>query len=109
MVLLSYSEFLTQVTILAQKVRAQSAFTISFKQYDGIDKPKPREGKPPHPESNENYCLIRMKAKNKKLSTVVKKSDIPKVMESYSKIMKANMDGLKKVKRIKNKSKALQG
>lgn len=76
---------------------------------DGIDKPKPREGRPEHPEPNENYCLIRMKAKNKKLSAVVKKSDIPKVMESYGKIMKANMDGLKKVKRVKNKSKALQG
>lgn len=76
---------------------------------DGIDKPKPREGRPQHPEPNENYCLIRMKAKNKKLSTIVKKSDIPKVMESYGKIMKANMDGLKKVKRVKNKSKALQG
>lgn len=76
---------------------------------DGIDKPAPREGKPAHPEPNENYCLIRMKAKNKKLSAVVKKSDIPKVMESYGKIMKANMDGLKKVKRVKNKAKALQG
>jgi signal recognition particle subunit SRP14 len=76
---------------------------------DGIDKPSPREGNPAHPEPAENYCLIRMKAKNKKLSAVVKKSDIPKVMESYGKIMKANMDGLKKVKRVKNKSKALQG
>ncbi|CRK91516.1 CLUMA_CG005177, isoform A [Clunio marinus] len=109
MVLLTSSEFLTQVTILAQKVRSQSAFTITFKQYDGIDKPKPRAGKPQHLESNENYCLIRMKAKNKKLSTVVKKSDISKFMESYGKIMKANMDGLKKIKRVKNKSKALQG
>lgn len=76
---------------------------------DGIDKPEPREGRPQHPEPNENYCLIRMKAKNKKLSAVVKKSDIPKVMETYGKIMKANMDGLKKAKRVKNKSKALQG
>jgi signal recognition particle subunit SRP14 len=50
-----------------------------------------------------------MKAKNKKLSTVVNKSDLPRFMEQYGKIMKANMDGLKKVKRVKNKSKALQG
>lgn len=117
---------MTQLTILAQKVRSQSAFTITFKQCEfhkqlpatgfdsnisdnGIDKPEPREGKPPHPEPKENLCLIRMKAKNKKLSTVVKKSDIPKVMELYSKIMKANMDGLKKVKRIKNKAKSLHG
>ncbi|KAG5674076.1 hypothetical protein PVAND_004063 [Polypedilum vanderplanki] len=109
MVLLQYNEFLTQVTILAQKVRNQSAFTITFKQYDGIDKPTPREGKPSHAEPAENYCLIRMKVKNKKLSTIVKKSDITKVMESYGKIMKGNMDGLKKVKRVKNKTKANQG
>lgn len=76
---------------------------------DGIDKPAPREGKPPHPEPAENYCLVRMKARNKKISTVVKKTDISKVMESYGKIMKANMDGLKKVKRPKNKTKAVQG
>jgi signal recognition particle subunit SRP14 len=50
-----------------------------------------------------------MKAKNKKISTVVRQQDISKVMESYGKIMKANMDGLKKVKRPKNKSKAVQG
>jgi signal recognition particle subunit SRP14 len=50
-----------------------------------------------------------MRAKNKKLSTVVRRAEISKVMESYGKIMKANMDGLKKVKRVKNKAKALQG
>lgn len=82
---------------------------LDFILDDGIDKPKPREGRPPHPEPKENYCLIRMKAKNKKLATIIKKSDVPKVMESYGKIMKANMDGLKKAKRVKNKSKALQG
>lgn len=122
-------QFLTQVTILAQKVRNQSAFTITFKQCElckryqsawsnnisncildnGIDKPKPREGRPPHPEPKEMFCLVRMKSKSKKLSTVVSKKDLPKFMELYGKIMKANMDGLKKVKRVKNKSKALQG
>lgn len=50
-----------------------------------------------------------MKAKSKKLSTVVEKKDIPKVMETYGKIMKVNMDGLKKVRRVKNKSKQNQG
>lgn len=76
---------------------------------NGIDKPKPREGRPPHPEPQEMFCLVRMKSKSKKLSTVVNKRDLPKFMELYGKIMKANMDGLKKVKRVKNKSKALQG
>lgn len=49
-----------------------------------------------------------MKAKTKKISTVVKADDVSKIMESYGKILKANMDGLKKVKRVKNKSKAIQ-
>lgn len=50
-----------------------------------------------------------MKAKSKKITTVVKATDVSKLMESYGKVLKANMDGLKKVKRIKNKSsKAMQ-
>lgn len=90
---------------------------------DGIDRPKPREGKP-QPQSKENLCLIRMKAQNDKvctvllfsifnsnfslflqISTVVKNEDVPRIIESYGKIMKATMDGLKKVKRVKNKTK----
>lgn len=60
-------------------------------------------------DSSENLCLIRMKAKSKKITTVVKSTDVSKLMESYGKVLKANMDGLKKVKRIKNKSsKAMQ-
>jgi signal recognition particle subunit SRP14 len=43
------------------------------------------------------------------LSTVIKSEDVPRIMESFGKIMKASMDGLKKVKRVKNKSKAAQG
>lgn len=118
-----------QVTILAQKVRNESAFTmtikrckyINFKLYrnllltksslisdDGIDKATPNSSSEPV-ESSENLCLIRMKAKSKKITTVVKATDVSKLMESYGKVMKANMDGLKKVKRVKNKSsKAMQ-
>lgn len=76
---------------------------------DGIDKPKPREGRPPHPEPEEYKCLIRAKSSSNKLSTVVAQDDVPKVMEEYAKIMKNGMDNLKKVKRNKNKSKAAQG
>lgn len=43
------------------------------------------------------------------LSTVVKYHDVPKVMESYARIMKSSMDGLKKVKKVKSKAKAVQG
>lgn len=43
------------------------------------------------------------------LSTVVKHTNVPKMMEEYSKVMKSSMDGLKRVKKVKNKAKAAQG
>lgn len=73
---------------------------------DGHNCPKPREGKPPLPKPDEYKCLIRAISKSKKLSTVVNQNDVPRIMEGYAKLMKASMDGLKKVKKIKNKSKA---
>ena len=72
---------------------------------DGNDRPEPREGREPLPQPEENMCLIRAKSKRKKLSTVVKHDDVGRVMESYAKIMKASMDGLKKVKKTKSKPK----
>lgn len=76
---------------------------------NGHNRPTPREGKPPLPEPEEHFCLIRATSKSQKLSTVVKKHDVPKVMESYARIMKISMDGLKKVKKVKSKAKAAQG
>lgn len=43
------------------------------------------------------------------LSTVVKRSDVPRVMENYARVMKICMDGLKRVKKVKTKAKAAQG
>ena len=40
---------------------------------------------------------------------MVKYHDVPRVMESYARIMKISMDGLKKVKKVKSKAKAAQG
>lgn len=73
---------------------------------DGHDRPVPRPGKPALPAPDEYKCLIRATSKSKKLSTVVGQNDVPQIMESYAKIMKSSMDGLKKVKKIKNKTKA---
>ncbi|XP_055643696.1 signal recognition particle 14 kDa protein [Toxorhynchites rutilus septentrionalis] len=109
MVLLNYDEFLTQLTLLSQQARGDSSFTITVKRYDGHDKPKPREGKPPLPKPDEYQCLIRARSRSKKLSTVVRHDDVAKFMESYSKVLKSSMDGLKKIKKVKNKAKAAQG
>lgn len=81
---------------------------IIFPADDGHDKPKPREGKPPLPIS-EYKCLIRAQSKSKKLSTVVNQNEIMKFMEAYGKVMKTSMDGLKKVKKLKTKSKVAHG
>ncbi|CAO1434504.1 unnamed protein product [Diamesa serratosioi] len=109
MVLLSNSDFLVQVTILAQKVRNESAFTMTIKRYECKEKVTQGDGKSSiatkeHEEIPDNMCLIRMKAKSKKITTVVKATEVSKLMESYGKVLKTNMDGLKKVKRVKNKS-----
>lgn len=74
---------------------------------DGVDRPEPREGTVPEP--SEYMCLVRARSKSKKLSTVVKHEDVPRFMEVLGKTMKSNMDGLKKVKKTKNKSKAALG
>ncbi|XP_050072297.1 signal recognition particle 14 kDa protein, partial [Anopheles maculipalpis] len=105
----SHSQFLTQLTLLAQSARKDSSFTVTIKRYDGHDRPKPREGKPPLPKPAEYSCLIRAKSRSKKLATVVKRDEVAKFMESYSKVLKSSMDGLKKVKKVKNKAKAAQG
>uniref|UniRef100_A0A1L8DW86 Signal recognition particle 14 kDa protein n=2 Tax=Nyssomyia neivai TaxID=330878 RepID=A0A1L8DW86_9DIPT len=109
MVLLSNEEFMSQLMLQAQKSKERSSFTVTFKRYDGNNKPQPREGHAKLPEPDEYMCLIRAKSKNHKLSTVVKRSDVPRVMENYARIMKVCMDGLKRVKKVKSKAKAAQG
>lgn len=74
---------------------------------DGSERPKPREGVVPEP--SEYLCLIRARSKSRKISTVVNQNEVPKFMELFGKSLKTNMDGLKKIKKTKNKGKAAQG
>ncbi|XP_018334418.1 signal recognition particle 14 kDa protein [Agrilus planipennis] len=106
MVLLENDAFLSELTKLFQKARLTASVTITFKRYDGRTKPKPREGKPPLPESQEHLCLIRAKSRNKKIATVVHQKDINKFQLAYSSLLKGNLDGLKKLKKTKTKAKA---
>lgn len=73
---------------------------------DGRDRPKPREGKPPLPESQEHMCLVRAKFRSKKIATVIHQKDINKFQVAYSSLLKGNLDGLKKLKKPKSKTKA---
>lgn len=79
---------------------------LSLSADDGHDKPKPREGRPPLPEPQENLCLIRAKLRSKKIATVVHQKDINKFQVAYSSLLKGNLDGLKKLKKPKSKTKA---
>lgn len=73
---------------------------------DGIDKPKPREGRPPHPVPQEHMCLVRAKFRSKKIATVIHQQDVNKFQVAYSSLLKGNLDGLKKLKKPKTKTKA---
>ncbi|KAK9886611.1 hypothetical protein WA026_017533 [Henosepilachna vigintioctopunctata] len=79
---------------------------MTFKRYDGIDRPQPRDGKPPLPEPQEHMCLVRAKSRSKKIATVVKQKDINKFQVAYSNLLKGNLDGLRKLKKSKIKNKA---
>ncbi|XP_045465435.1 signal recognition particle 14 kDa protein [Harmonia axyridis] len=106
MVLLENDMFLTELTKLFQKARATGSVSMTFKRYDGINRPVPREGRPPLPEPQEHMCLIRAKSGSKKLATIIKQKDINKFQVAYSNLIRGNLDGLKKLKKPKIKNKA---
>ncbi|KAF2900343.1 hypothetical protein ILUMI_05845 [Ignelater luminosus] len=106
MVLLENDTFLSELTKLFQKARSNGSVTMTFKRYDGRDRPIPREGRPPLPDPQEHMCLIRAKSRTKKISTVVHQRDINKFQLAYSNLLKGNLDGLKKLKKPKTKTKA---
>ncbi|KAJ3649225.1 hypothetical protein Zmor_020978 [Zophobas morio] len=106
MVLLENDSFLSELTKLFQKARQSGAVTMIFKRYDGRDRPIPRDGKTPLPNPQEHMCLVRAKSRTKKISTVIHQKDINKFQVAYSSLLKGNLDGLKKLKKSKTKTKA---
>ncbi|KAJ8952852.1 hypothetical protein NQ314_007458 [Rhamnusium bicolor] len=74
--------------------------------HDGRDRPTPRVGKPPLPESQEHMCLVRAKFRSQKIATVIHQRDVNKFQVAYSSLLKGNLDGLKKLKKPKTKTKA---
>ncbi|XP_056636560.1 signal recognition particle 14 kDa protein [Diorhabda carinulata] len=106
MVLLENDAFLLELTKLFQKCRLDGSVTITFKRYDGRNRPIPRAGRPPLPEPQENMCLVRAKSRSKKIATVIHQKDVNKFQVAYSNLLKGNLDGLKKLKKTKTKTKA---
>ncbi|XP_004523312.1 signal recognition particle 14 kDa protein [Ceratitis capitata] len=109
MVLLDNSSFIIRLEKFANAAKKDSSFSVTFKRYNGHDKPKPREGRPALPEPETYMCLMRAQTKSKKISTIVRQEDVPKMMNMYAQFMKSNMDGLKRVKKVKSKAKAAKG
>ncbi|CAG9766543.1 unnamed protein product [Ceutorhynchus assimilis] len=105
MVLLENETFLSELTRLFQKARLDGSVTMTFKRYDGRTRPIPREDKPPLPEATEHMCLVRAKFRSKKIATVIHQKDVNKFQVAYSSLLKGNLDGLKKLKKPKTKTK----
>ncbi|XP_066996421.1 signal recognition particle 14 kDa protein [Anabrus simplex] len=108
MVLLDNELFLCQLTRMFQKSRKSGSVRVTMKRYDGRTKPKPCEGRKPLPDSTEYTCLMRATLRNKKISTVVHAKDINKFQMAYMCLLRGYLDGLKKMKKPKTKSKATQ-
>lgn len=66
-VIISCFQFIIALEKLAISARSTSSFTVTFKRWDGHQKPKPREGKPPLPQPKEYLCLMRAQMKSKKV------------------------------------------
>ncbi|XP_060525712.1 signal recognition particle 14 kDa protein [Cylas formicarius] len=105
MVLLENEAFLSELSKLFQKARSNGSVTMTFKRYDGRNRPQPRCGNPPLPEPMEHLCLLRAKFRSKKIATVIHQKDINKFQVAYSSLLKGNLDGLKKLKKPKTKTK----
>ncbi|KAK7073545.1 RNA-binding signal recognition particle subunit srp14 [Halocaridina rubra] len=88
-----------------------------YYSYDGRTRPIPkvrkiRQGKKtqiirkePLPTPDEFSCLIRAKSKSKKISTVISAEDAIRFQLQFCQFLRSNMDGLKKEKKTKKKSK----
>uniref|UniRef100_A0A0A9XU48 Signal recognition particle 14 kDa protein n=1 Tax=Lygus hesperus TaxID=30085 RepID=A0A0A9XU48_LYGHE len=108
MVLLDNDAFLTQLTIMFHDVRTVGSVRLCMKRYDGRTKPTPKDKTKKLPEPSEYLCLLRASTNQKKISTVVHPKDVNKFQLAYCSLLRGNMDGLKKVKKAKPKTKATQ-
>ncbi|XP_071527213.1 signal recognition particle 14 kDa protein [Panulirus ornatus] len=111
---LSNNVFMSELTLMFHNARSQGAVRVTMKRYDGRTRPNPKpkrlkSGKmskvAPLPEPEEYSCLLRAKAKNKKITTVVTAADALKFQLQFAQFLRSNMDGLKKEKKAKKKVK----
>ncbi|KAG7204029.1 hypothetical protein KM043_001888 [Ampulex compressa] len=102
MVLLENDLFLVELTKLFDKSRFSGSVVLSIKRFNGHNKPVPREGRPPLTMPSEFLCLVRASLRSKKISTVIHSKDVNKFQQAYWSLLKTNINGLKKLKKIKS-------
>ncbi|KAF7991121.1 hypothetical protein HCN44_002683 [Aphidius gifuensis] len=102
MVLLENDTFLSELTKLFDKSRLSGSVTLTIKRYNGHNKPVPRDGKPPLPKPTEYLCLVRAALRSKKISTIIHSKDVNKFQQAYWTHLKSNINGLKKLKKVKS-------
>ena len=91
MVLLELDPFLTELSKLFERTKTSGTVFLTMKRTNM----KPLSSK--KPTQPEDYkCLVRAKAGKRTISTIVAGKDQAKFQMSYTTILKARMDGLKK-------------
>ncbi|KAK0086790.1 hypothetical protein PV325_002510 [Microctonus aethiopoides] len=102
MVLLGNDEFLNELTRLFEKSRLSGSVVLTIKRFNGHNKPIPREGHQPLPKPTEYLCLVRASLRSKKISTVIHSKDVNKFQQAYWSLLKTNINGMKKLKKVKS-------
>eukprot|EP00877_Chromochloris_zofingiensis_P002591 jgi/Chrzof1/12332/Cz06g30190.t1 len=101
MVHLEPDPFLTELHKLYERNKSSGTVWITMKRSNL----KPRKSKKPAKE--EDYqCLIRATDGKRKISTAVSATDYVKFQTSYSLILRAHMDALKRREKVKVKKDA---
>lgn len=101
MVLLEADPFLNELTKLFQRTKKGGTVFVTMKRTNM----KPRKGKKDY-SALEYLCLIRATDGKRKISTTLPGKDCGKFQSSYSTILKAHMDSLKKREKTKAKKEA---
>ncbi|KAH0948105.1 hypothetical protein HN011_011098 [Eciton burchellii] len=102
MVLLENDTFLAELTKLFDKSRLSGSVILTIKRFNGYNKPIPRKGRPTLPTPTEYLCLVRASLRSRKISTVIHSKDVNKFQQAYWNLLKTNISGLKKLKKIKS-------
>ncbi|KZC11226.1 Signal recognition particle 14 kDa protein, partial [Dufourea novaeangliae] len=94
--------FLGELTRLFEKSRLSGSVVLTIKRFNGYNKPVPREGRPPLPTPTEFLCLVRATLRSRKISTIIHSKDVNKFQQAYWNLLKSNINGLKKLKKVKS-------